>query len=115
VTIPLPVPIVAPVREIHEALLLADQVHDDAALTDIEPPVPDAGEETSFGVTETPQTMGIGGGGTLACCVTFTVWLATTIDVVRVVVPGFDAIVKFTVPVPVPFVPLVSTTHGASA
>jgi hypothetical protein len=114
VTVPLPVPIVAPVSEIHDALLMADQLHDDAALTDTEPLVPDAGEETSFGETEMLQTEG-GGGGTFACCVTFTVWFATAIDAVRAVVPGFGAIVKFTVPGPVPFVPLVSTTHAASA
>jgi hypothetical protein len=113
VTIPFPVPLVAPVSEIHVALLLASQVHDGAAVTVIELLlVPDAGDETSFGVTARLQT---GGGSAPACCVIFTVWVATTIDAVRVVVPGFDAMVKFTVPMPVPVVPLVSTTHPASA
>jgi hypothetical protein len=114
VTIPFPVLLVAPVNEIHEVLLLANHVHEGAAVTAIELLlVPDAGDETSFGVTVTLQTGG--GGSATACCVIFTVWVATTIDAVRVVVPGFGAMVKFTVPVPVPVVPLVSTTHPASA
>jgi hypothetical protein len=113
VTVPFPVLLVAPVNEIHDVLLLANQVHEGAAVTPIELLlVPVAGDETSFGVTVTLQS---GGGSAPACCVIFTVWSATTIDAVRVVVPGFDAMVKFTVPMPVPVVPLVSTTHPALA
>ena len=112
VTTPFPVPLVAPVSEIHDVLLVASQVHDDAAVTVIELLlVPDAADETSLGVTARLQT---GDGSVPACCVILTAWVATTIDAVRVVVPGFDAMVKFTVPVPVPVVPLVSTTHPAS-
>jgi hypothetical protein len=112
VTIPLPAPLVAPVSVIHDALLAAAQLHDDRALTAIELfVVPDAEKVTSFGVTVTLHT---GSESAVASCVSFTVWFATTIDAVRVVVPGFDATAKFTVPVPVPVVPLVSTTHAAS-
>jgi hypothetical protein len=46
--------------------------------------------------------------------VIFTVWFATEIVAVRVVVPAFDATVKFRVPGPLLLVPLVSTTHAAS-
>ncbi len=117
VTVPLPVPLVRPVNEIHELSVLADHSHDDAAVTEMELLlVPDARNETSLGVTVTLQVAGdVGGIGPLACCVTFTVWPATTIEAARVVVPEFDAIVKVTFPVPVPVAPPVSTTHAASA
>jgi citrate lyase alpha subunit len=123
VTVPLPVPLVRPVTEIHDVSVPADHSHDGAAVTEIELLlVPDARIDTSFGVTVTLQSAvagggtGTTGGGTeaLACCVIFTVWPATTIDAARVVVPGFDAIVNVTLPAPVPVDPPVSTTHPAS-
>jgi hypothetical protein len=106
VTVPLPVPPVRPVSEIHDESEPADQSHDEAAVTEIELLfAPDAGNVTSLGVTETLQVAGevvgggtgtaVGGGtgtGTPACCVTFTVWPATTIDAERVV-PAFVPIV----------------------
>jgi hypothetical protein len=115
VTDPLPVPLVAPIREIHAALLAALHSHEGAAATAIELLlVPDAPKVTSLGVTVTVQADG-NGDETFACCVTFTVWPATVIDAERAVVAEFAATVKFTFPVPVPLVPLVSTTHDASA
>jgi hypothetical protein len=118
VTVPLPVPLVRPVRLIHDALLLADQSHDAGAPTEMELLVaPDARNDTSLGETATLQVMGVtgGGGAALACWVSFTVWSATTIEAARVVVAAFAATVKLTLPVPVPVVPAVSTTHPASA
>lgn len=117
VTVPLPVPLVRPVSEIHVESVLADHSHDDAAVTEMELLfVPNAGIATAFGETVTLQTVDVGGGiGTLAGCVTLTVWPATTIDAARVIVPEFDAIVKVTFPVPVPVAPPVRTTHAASA
>jgi hypothetical protein len=119
VTVPLPVPLVRPVSEIHGVSVLADQSHAAAAVTEIELPlVPVASTETSLGVTVTLQltgSTGSGGVAALACCVIFTVWPATTIDAARVVVPEFDAIVKVTFPVPVPVDPPGSVTHAASA
>lgn len=117
VTVPLPMPLVRPVTEIHDVSVLTDQSHDAAAITEMELLfVPEVGNDTSFGETATLQTAGAGGGiGTLACCVTFTVWPATTIDAARIVVPEFAPIVNVTLPVPVPLVPPVRTTHGASA
>ena len=117
VTVPLPVPVVRPVNVIHEASVVADQSHDDAAVTEIELLfVPVARNETSFGVTVTLQLApdAAGGVATLPSCVIFTVWPATTIDAARVV-PGFDAIVNVTFPVPVPVDPPLTTTHAASA
>ena len=117
VTVPLPVPLVRPVSEIHGVSVPADHSHDDAAVTAIELlPVPAARNDTSLGVTVTLQSAAVGGGiEAVACCVTFTVWPATTIDAARVVVPGLVAIVKVTFPVPVPVAPPVSTIHAASA
>jgi hypothetical protein len=95
-TVPLPVPLVRPVSEIHDESELADQSHDEAAVTAIELLLaPDVGNVTSLGETVTLQVAGevVGGGtGAPACCVTFTVWPATTIDAARVVVPAFDPI-----------------------
>ena len=69
----------------------------------------------SGGFGDITQSAAVGGGiGAAACCVTFTVCPATAIDAARVVVPGLDAIVKVTLPLPVPVVPPVSTTHAAS-
>ena len=109
-------PLVRPVSESHGVSVLADHSHVDAAVTVIELLlVPAARNDTSFGVTATPQSAAVGGGiGAAACCVTFTVCPATAIDAARVVVPGLDAIVKVTLPLPVPVVPPVSTTHAAS-
>jgi hypothetical protein len=119
VTVPLPVPLVRPVSEIHGVSVLADHSHDAGAVTEIELPlVPAASSETSFGVTVTLQLAGSGstGGGVapFACCVIFTVCPATTIDAARAVVPECDAIVNVTFPVPVPVDPPVSVTHAAS-
>ena len=119
VTVPLPVPLVRPVSEIHGVSVLADQSHAAAAVTEIELPlVPVASTETSLGVTVTLQltgSTGSGGVAALACCVIFTVWPATTIDAARVVVPEFDPIVKVRFPVPDPVDPPFSVTHAASA
>jgi hypothetical protein len=98
VTVPLPVPLVRPLSEIHDAFELADQSHDEAVVTEIELLfAPDAGNVTSLGETVMLHVVGeVGGGigtGTPACCVTFKVWSATTIDAERAVVPAFDAIV----------------------
>jgi hypothetical protein len=96
VTVPLPVPLVRPVSEIHDASVLADHSHVDAALTEIELLfVPAAANDTSLGVTATLQAAGGRGSGTgaVACCVIFTVWPATTIDAERVVVPALEPIV----------------------
>jgi hypothetical protein len=87
------VPLVRPVKEIHDESDLADQSHDEGAVTEIEPLfAPDAGKLTSLVDSVTLQVAG-GSTGALACCVTFTVWPATTIDAERVVVPAFDPIV----------------------
>jgi len=117
-TVPLPVPLVRPVSEIHDESELADQLHDEVAVTEIELLLePDVGNVTSLGETATLQ-LGVGGAsgrGALACCVIFTACPATRIDAERVVVPGLVATAKATLPVPVPVVPPVSTTHAASA
>jgi hypothetical protein len=90
VTVLLLVPVVRPVKEIHDESELADHSHNEAAVTEIELLfAPDAGNVTSLGETVTLQ----GGTRAVAGCVTFTVWLATTIDAERVVVPAFDPIV----------------------
>ena len=76
VTAPLPVPLVRPVSEIQVESELADQSHDEAAVTEIELLfAPVASTVTSLGVTVTLQVAGDVGGGTEppACCVTFTV------------------------------------------
>jgi hypothetical protein len=75
VTTPLPVPLVRPVNEIHGVSVLADHSHDAAAVTEIELLlVPAARNDTSLGVTVTPQFAdGSGGIETVASCVTFTV------------------------------------------
>jgi hypothetical protein len=98
--VPLPVPLVRPVSEIHDAFELADQSHDEAVVTEIELLfAPDAGNVTSLGETVMLHVVGeVGSGtgtgtGTPACCVTFKVWSATTIDAERAVVPAFEAIV----------------------
>jgi len=101
VTVPLPVPLVRPVSESHDASELADHTHDDAAATAIELLfVPDAPNVTSFGVTVTLQVVGgprDGGPGSIdACCVTLTVWPATAMEAARVVVPVFGTAVKLT-------------------
>ena len=119
VTVPLPVPLVRPVSESHDASELADHTHDDAAATAIELLfVPDAPNVTSFGVTVTLQVVGgprDGGPGSIdACCVTLTVWPATAMEAARVVVPVFGTAVKLTLPDPVPVVPSVSVTQAAS-
>jgi hypothetical protein len=73
VTDPLPVPLVVPKSEIHDALLAALHSHEDAAATAIELLlVPAALKVTSLGVTVTVQADG-NGDETFACCVTFTV------------------------------------------
>lgn len=65
-------PLVGAVSEIQDALLVALQLHEDAALTDIEALlVPDAGKNRSVGVTLTEQAAG--GAETLGCCVILTV------------------------------------------
>jgi hypothetical protein len=121
VTVPLPVPLVRPVREIHDVSEWADHSHDEEAATEIELLlVPDGPNVRSFGVTVTLQDAGEPGVGrgrvdAFDCCVTLTVWPATTIDADRVVVPVLDPIVKLTLPDPVPLVPPVSTTQAASA
>ena len=93
VTVPLPVPLVRPVKEIHDESELADHSHNEPTVTEIELLfAPDAWNVTSLGETVTLQVSG-GGMGAVACCVTFTVWLATTIDAERIVVPAFDPIV----------------------
>jgi len=90
VTVPLPVPLVRPVKESHGESEVADHSHNEAAVTEIELLfAPDAGNVTSLGETVTLQVAG----GAVACCVIFTVWPATTIDAERVVVPAFDPIV----------------------
>src|SRR5262245_16566046 len=91
ITVPLPVPLVRPVSEIQVESVLADHSHEDAAVTEMELLfVPNAGNDTPFGETVTLQTVDVGGGiGTFACCVTLTVWPATTIDAARVIVPEF--------------------------
>ena len=77
VTVPLPVPLVRPVSEIHGVSVPADHSHAAAVVTEIELPlVPVASTETSFGATVTLQSAGSTGSGgvaALACCVIFTV------------------------------------------
>ena len=74
VTVPLPLPLVRPVSEIHDESELADQSHDAAAVTAIELLfVPAAAKVTSFGETVTVQVDVGGGTVPAACCVTFTV------------------------------------------
>ena len=115
VTDPSPVALVAPISEIHDALLAALHSHEGAAVTAIELLlVPDGPKVTSLGTTVMVQAGDIGD-ETFACCVTVTVWPATTIDAERAVVAEFAATLKFTFPVPVPLAPLVSTTHETSA
>jgi hypothetical protein len=73
VTVPLPVPLVRPAKEIHDESELADHAQDDPVVTEIELLVaPDAGKVRSLGETVTLQLI-VGGTGALACCVTFTV------------------------------------------
>lgn len=94
VRVPLPVPLVRPVRVIHGTLLEADHPHVDATETAIELlAAPDAGKVTSLGVAVTVQSFGVGvvgvgggvgvgvgvgvgegsGGGGAPSCVIFTV------------------------------------------
>jgi hypothetical protein len=63
VTVPLPVPLLPAVIEIHGALLVAVQLQADVALTETELLfVPDAGKYASFGATTTVHGVGTGVG-----------------------------------------------------
>ncbi len=73
-TLALPVPLCAPVMEIHNALLVADQLQPAGAVNEMELEFePDADAETLCGATMYVQLTAGGGATTLASCVILTV------------------------------------------
>ena len=120
---PFPLLLAPPVIAIQDESLLANHPQEAAAVTEMElepVPVPDAGNDTFFGDTARLQfvlggSCGSGGSGAApASCVMFIDWFATTTDAERIK-PEFGPTEKLTLPVPVPVVPAVMTTHDASA
>ena len=100
VTVPVPMPLVRPVSEIHEVLLLADHSHPEGTVIDVESPLV-AAAETEMVLGETVELAQLGGAASWS---TVTDWPAITRDAVRALLV-FAETVKFTAPDPVPPVP----------
>jgi len=109
VTVPVPVPLVRPVRELHDVLLVADHSHVDGAVIDVESPLV-ADAETEMVRGETVGLAQLGGGASWSIV---TDWPAMTTEAVRALLV-FAETVNVTAPDPVPVAPSVITIHGVS-
>jgi hypothetical protein len=103
-TVPLPVPLAPLVIVIHGVVVDAVHAQPDGAVTATGAPDPAlAGSVCDAGLIEIEHA---------PACVTVCVWPAIVIVPVRLVVFGFDATSKPTVPLPDPVAPLVMVIHG---
>ena len=111
VTVPLPLPLLRPVNEIHDALLLADHSHPDGAVIDVESPLA-AEAVTEIVRGETAETAQLGRAGAASWSIV-TNCSAMTRDAVRALLV-FAETVNVTAPDPVPAVPPLMAIHDAS-
>ena len=112
VNVPEPLPLVRPVSEIHDALLLADHSHPDGAVIDVDNPLVAAGD-TEIVRGDTVKLPQLAAGDGTAPWLIVTDWPAITSDAERGL-PEFGAAVKLTVPGPVPVAPAVIAIHVSS-
>jgi len=103
-TVPVPLPLAPLVTVSHDVLLLTPvHAHPANAVTVVEPVPPAAATDWLAGSRANVQAV--------AACVTENVWPPMTIDPVRELVLGFGEALKATVPLPLPFAPLVTVSH----
>ena len=126
--VPLPLPLDAPLIDIHEALLAADQLHPAPAVTETERDAAAASTLKSSGVAEKVHVGSVGGtvGGVVGGTVGGTVgavlesWLMVTVRPAIVTdadrsPPLLAATVSVTAPGPLPVAPDVTVTHDSPA